>query len=225
MTSSNYPRAPALKWLSRSQPNFRPLRRGDLQSETIALARSLIGTVLVRETEAGTIAGRIVETEAYLPGVDPASHAFRGRTNRNATMFREHGYAYVYFIYGRSFCLNVTSEDAGLGAAVLVRSVEPLLGLDIMARHRGTATARDLARGPGRLAQAFAIDRSLDGRDMLGDGDLRLARIDDEPSIAIGVSRRIGLTKAAELPLRFFARGSEFLSGPRSLSDEESAHS
>jgi DNA-3-methyladenine glycosylase len=169
--------------------------------------------------DGGSASGRIVETEAYGPG-DPASHAYRGPTARNRTMFGRHLHAYVYFIYGSAYCLNVSTEPAGVGAAVLIRALEPLTGIASMRARRGPAIRdRDLLRGPGRLCAALAIDRELDGADLECDSRLWLAE-DAKPIPAIGVSRRIGLTRAADAHERFYARGSPFLSGRRSLSPD-----
>jgi DNA-3-methyladenine glycosylase len=195
---------------------YRSLRRRQLPSDTTVLARFLLGTILVHDLPEGRVAGRIVETEAYLPGVDPASHAFRGPTRRNRSMYLARGFAYVYFIYGMQYCLNVSSEKKGVGAAVLIRAVEPLEGLAIMRARRGVERERDLARGPGRLTQAFGIGPEQDGVDLCDGGPLRLAagNVDDAD---VATSVRIGLTKAATLPLRFYVRGSAFVSGPRTL--------
>ncbi|HEY4434062.1 MAG TPA: DNA-3-methyladenine glycosylase, partial [Candidatus Cybelea sp.] len=133
----------------------------DLPVGTKALARALLGCVLVRESEEGTVAGRIVETEAYLPG-DPACHAFTGKSPRNATLFGPPHRAYVYQIYGTSFCFNLSSEPDGEGAGVLVRALEPLVGLPLMQQRRSADEIRDLCRGPGRLCQALGIDRAFD---------------------------------------------------------------
>jgi DNA-3-methyladenine glycosylase len=133
-----------------------------LPIETKALAEALLGCILVRESGEGLTAGRIVETEAYLPG-DPACHAFSGKSRRNATLFGPPHRAYVYQIYGTSFCFNLSSESDGKGAGVLVRALEPTEGLPIMRARREIERVRDLCRGPGRLCRALAIDRSLDG--------------------------------------------------------------
>ncbi len=196
---------------------YRSLARRELPAPTAELARFLLGTVLVHDLPEGRVAGRIVETEAYLPGVDPASHAYRGPTRRNRSMFLDRGYAYVYLIYGVSYCLNVTSEGKGTGAAVLIRAVEPLEGLEVMRRRRRVERDRDLARGPGRLTQAFGIGPELDGADLCAGAALRLAA-GAVPDRDVGASPRIGLTKAAELPLRFYVRGNAFVSGPRARS-------
>ena len=198
-------------------PRLRRVGRAELPLDTALLARFLIGKVLVHEAPDGRASGRIVETEAYLHD-DPASHSFRGRTARNGSMFLERGRAYVYLIYGTSLCLNVAGEQAGVGEAVLVRAVEPLDGVDAMRRRRGDVAARDLARGPGRLTQALGIDLAHDGADLCGEsGPLWLAACGG-PAPDVGASVRIGITKAAGEVLRFYERGSAFVSGPRRLS-------
>ncbi|HET7881249.1 MAG TPA: DNA-3-methyladenine glycosylase [Acetobacteraceae bacterium] len=194
---------------------YRALRRLDLPADTIALARGLIGTVLVRELPEGTASGRIVETEAYVVG-DAAGHAYRGMTPRNRSLFLKRGHAYVYLAYGISYMLNVSSETPGIGAGVLVRALEPLEGIPIMRLNRGTERLGDLTRGPGRLAAALRIDLSLDGIDLCRKGPLWLARDDYKPG-EIAQSTRIGISRDAERILRFYLRGSPFVSGPRSL--------
>ncbi|HVI27027.1 DNA-3-methyladenine glycosylase [Hansschlegelia sp.] len=183
--------------------------------ETAALARFLIGKLVARALPDGLVSGRIVETEAYGVG-DAAGHGYGGMTERNRSLFLERGHAYVYFIYGRSWMLNVSSETPGVGAGVLIRAIEPRDGVSIMRLNRGTSVLRDLARGPGRLAAALRVDRSLDGIDLCRDGPLWLARGDD-PAGEIGQSVRIGISREADRPLRFYLRGSPFLSGPRPL--------
>jgi len=187
-----------------------------LPVETRALAQALIGCILVHENDEGITAGRIVETEAYLPG-DPACHAYRGQSRRNATLFGPPHRAYVYQIYGTNFCFNLSSEVTGEGAGVLVRAVEPLEGLALMSKRRATRSARDLCRGPGRLCEAFAIGRSLDGADPFTHPQLWLA---EGPAHTMRVrrSRRIGVTQAAHRRLRFYAAGSPFVSGAARLS-------
>jgi DNA-3-methyladenine glycosylase len=202
----------------RSAPPHKPLRRAGLPPGTLDLARFLIGKLLIHRLPGGEVlAGRIVETEAY--GLDdPASHAYRGPTVRNRSMFEQHAHAYVYLIYGRSYCLNVSSEAAGTGAAVLLRAAEPLAGIECMRERRARPGLRDdeLARGPGNLCRAFGIGPDLNGVDL--DDDVRLSLGDDGVRPEIGISVRIGLTRAAGLPHRFYARGSRAVSGPRSLS-------
>jgi DNA-3-methyladenine glycosylase len=197
-----------------------PLARSELPVDTAALARFLIGKLLVRELPEGAAIGRIVETEAYVIG-DAAGHAYVGMTPRNRALFLERGHAYVYLAYGVSWMLNVSSEAKGVGAGVLIRALEPLEGIAIMAANRGTERLRDLARGPGRLAQALRIDRSLDGLDLCKEGPLWLAHDDRDPGEMgekeIGESVRIGLSKEADRVLRFYLRGSPFASGAKSL--------
>lgn len=198
---------------------LRRLTRAQLPRETVALARFLIGKVVVRVLPEGLLAGRIVETEAYIQG-DTACHAFNGMTPRNRSLFLRHGHAYVYLAYGTSWMLNVSSEEEGVGSGVLIRALEPLTGIDAMALRRGTAKPRDLLRGPGRIAQALAIDRVLDGLDLTRDKRLWLgmdAAGQGTSPAKISVSTRIGLTKDAHRPLRFFLKGSVFVSGPAAL--------
>lgn len=195
---------------------FARLTPEQLPIETRALARALLGCVLVRDNDEGRAAGRIVETEAYLPG-DPACHAYSGKSARNATLFGPPHRAYVYQIYGTSYCFNLSSERDGEGAGVLVRALEPLEGLALMQERRASESARDLCRGPGRLCRALAIDRSLDGIDLFTHPLLWLA---DGGALGAGVRRspRIGVTRAAERRLRFYVAGSRFVSGVARLS-------
>jgi DNA-3-methyladenine glycosylase len=194
-----------------------PLARSELPIDTIALARYLIGKVVVRELPEGVASGRIVETEAYVVG-DAAGHAYRGITRRTRPLFLERGHAYVYLAYGTSYMLNVSSELPGMGAGVLIRALEPLEGISIMRLNRGIERLRDLARGPGRLTAALRIDRSLDGLDLCREGPLWLGR-NDHDAVEIGVSTRIGISREASRLLRFYLRGSPFVSGPRSLNE------
>jgi DNA-3-methyladenine glycosylase len=196
--------------------NLRRLDSSALPVDTKALAKVLLGCILVRDDKAGTTAGRIVETEAYLPN-DPACHAFSGKSLRNATLFGPPHRAYVYQIYGTSFCFNLSSEAEGKGAGVLVRALEPIEGLALMASRRGVEGSRDLCRGPGRLCRALAIDRSFDGTDLFSDPHLWLAS-DDRAPARVRSSPRIGITRAADHRLRFYLAGSPYLSGPARLS-------
>lgn len=194
---------------------IQPLTRGRVPRDTIALARHLLGKLIVRELPGGVALGRVVETEAYHE-TDPACHAFRGKTARNRSLFMDVGHAYVYFCYGNHYMLNVSSERAGTGSGVLLRALEPLAGLDLMQRARPRCAPRDLLRGPGRLAAALDIDRRLDGIDLFRRGALWIGS-DGRRSGPIGASVRIGLTQAAEERLRFFVKGSPWLSGGRAL--------
>jgi DNA-3-methyladenine glycosylase len=172
-----------------------------------------LGRRLVRTSAEGVTAGRIVEVEAYLPRDDPANHAHRGQTRRNAPMFGPPGHAYVYAIHAR-FCLNAVTEPAGVPSAVLIRAVEPLEGLELMQHRRGTSDPLNLARGPARLCEAFAIDRTLDGWDLTLGEQLWLTADPDRvrKSIQIATAPRVGVTAAEDLELRFFFTGSPFVS-------------
>jgi DNA-3-methyladenine glycosylase len=194
---------------------IRRLRRSDLPVDTLELSRYLIGKTLVHDLPRARVAGRIVETEAYPIG-DRAAHAYGGLTPSRRSLFLSRGHAYVYFTYGSCFMMNVSSEVAGTGAGVLIRAVEPLEGLRFMQRRRGTIHLLELARGPGRLAQAMDIDKRLDGVNLCADGNLWLG---DAVRAAgpIGDSIRIGITRDVHQLFRFYERGSPFVSGPKRL--------
>jgi DNA-3-methyladenine glycosylase len=192
------------------------LRREHLPAGTTELAQYLIGKTLVHELPTARLSGVIVETEAYPPG-DAAGHAFRGKTRGNQSLFLGPGYCYVYFTYGSSFMVNVTSEEPGVGAGVLLRALEPLEGIELMQRFRKTSRTRDIARGPGRLAQAMQIDKQYDGVDLCAGEVLWLGTAARRIG-PIGTSTRIGLTREVDRKRRFFESGNPYVSGPRSLS-------
>jgi DNA-3-methyladenine glycosylase len=183
--------------------------------DTVELARYLIGKVVVHDTETGRLSGRIVETEAYPLG-DLASRALRGETPHNHSMFLARGHAHVYLTYGSSFMLNVSSEATGVGAGILLRALEPIDGIEQMQHLRGGPRLLDLARGPGRLAQAMEIDCRLDGVDLCAAGPLWLGT-DGRQTGAIGTSIRIGLTRGVDRKLRFYEPGNVYVSGPKRL--------
>jgi DNA-3-methyladenine glycosylase len=194
-----------------------PLPMGFYDRPVTIVARELIGQVLVRATEAGICAGRIVETEAYLANDDSASHSYHGPNRKNATMFREAGRLYVYTIHARC-CMNAVTEPPGVGSAVLFRAIEPLVGVDLMEHRRKHARLLDLARGPARLCEAMDIDRRFDGWDLTCGDRIWVAADKNRLSTdQVGQSSRIGVTSARDLALRFFVRGSRFVSGPRTL--------
>ena len=189
----------------------------DFFGSTIDVARRLVGAFLIREPstnggEATRIVVRIVETEAYLPLVDPSCHAYRGPTKRNASVFGRPGTSYVYFIYGNHFCLNVATEPPGIGAAVLIRAAEPLIGIETTRARRPQIEDARLASGPGNLCRALAIDRSLDGVD-LASGQIRI--VNGKSPKRLFASPRIGLGVAVEWPLRFFDADSRSVSAHR----------
>jgi len=190
----------------------RRLGRGFFRRPTEELARALIGCVLVARERGRIVAGRIVETEAYLSAGDPASHSHRGPTDRNRSMFAGPGRAYVYLSYGVHHCLNVVSGPAGVGEAVLLRALEPLEGLEVMRARRGGVRDRDLCRGPGRLTQALGLNLEHDGLDLCR-GPLGLWPAEaPPPPAAVVVGPRVGISKAMELPLRFTLAGSRWVS-------------
>ena len=184
--------------------------------DTVKLARYLIGKTLVRDLPAGRLSGRIVETEAYPVG-DSAGHPFHGLTPPNGSRFLERGHTYVRFTYGSCWLANVSSEIHGIGAGVLIRALEPLDGIEEMKRCHGGTRLLDMARGPGRLAAATALDKRFDGIDLCAGAGrpwLGAAVVQTGP---IGVSKRIGISRAADRKLRFCERGNPFVSGPRRL--------
>ncbi|MEO8018197.1 MAG: DNA-3-methyladenine glycosylase [Pseudomonadota bacterium] len=186
-----------------------PISRRALPVATVALARFLIGKRLVHATPAGRIAGRIVETEAYPPG-DPTGYARPGLTTSNAPLFAARGTAYVRMVYGACLTLNLAAETPGVGAAVLIRALEPTDGVDLMLANRPESRLRDLARGPGRLCAALGIGRDLSGVDVAAGGQLWLERM---PGAAvIQVTTRIGLSRDQHRRLRFIERDSPFVS-------------
>ncbi len=178
---------------------------------TLEAARWLVGKVLVRRLDGARLAGRIVEVEAYHQDGDAACHAYGGQTRRNAVMFGRPGLLYVYFIYGMHYCMNVVTEREGVGAATLIRALEPLEGLAAMRRRRGAAVkTRDLANGPAKACQALAVDRAHDGLDLLADGEVWLE--DGEAGGELVAATRIGISKSAELPWRFYLKNNPYVS-------------
>lgn len=193
--------------------DIRPLLRSELPVPAALLARWLVGKTLVREHRRGRMSGRIVETEAYVVG-DASGHAYKGKTARNASLFLERGHAYVYFIYGCWFSLNVSAGRPEIGTGVLLRALEPLEGTTLMSHRRPGVPVRDLARGPGRLATALDITRALDGHDLCAGGPLWLGDA-VRPRGRIGTGTRIGITRETDRMLRFFEKGNAYVSGPR----------
>jgi DNA-3-methyladenine glycosylase len=192
-----------------------PLRRNDLPVDTVDLARFMLGKYLVHDLREGRVAGRIVETEAYPVG-DSTNHAFPGRRAYNGSMFLERGHAYVRLTYGIYNVINVVSEREGTGAAVLIRALEPVEGIEWMQARRPDAKPRDLTRGPGRLALALGIDLGSDGADLCTGRGLWLGALDGKP-VPFAVTTRIGIARETHRLLRFYEPGSPFVSGPRKL--------
>ena len=183
----------------------------------LTVAKDLLGKVLIRKDENQILAARIVEVEAYDGKVDKASHSFNGKTKRNEVMFNEGGYFYVYFTYGAHFCSNVVTGKADHGAAVLIRAVEPLIGIDKMIKNRFNRNLKsekeiyNLTSGPGKVCKAFDFNKEHSGLDLTNSNVF----IVDQPKLRknkIGVSKRIGITKSVSLPWRFFEIGNQYLS-------------
>jgi DNA-3-methyladenine glycosylase len=190
--------------------NLTTLNSNFYHRNTLSVARDLLGKILIRRLGNKTLSGVIVETEAYLSKNDPASHSYRGKTQRNACMFEKGGFAYVYFTYGNHYCFNVVTEKENVGSAVLIRAVQPMEGIDIMMKHRRTKDIYNLTSGPGKLTQALAIDKKLNGTDLtngvlsISTGELR--------NFKIVRSKRIGITQNTDKLFRFYIDGNPFVS-------------
>jgi DNA-3-methyladenine glycosylase len=204
----------------------RPLPRSFFEAPPEQVAPRLLGKVLAHRTSAGVLAGRIVEVEAYLgphnDPPDPAAHSHRGPTPRNSVLFGPAGHAYIYSIYGRYFCANVSCEPEGQAGGVLFRALEPLVGSDRMARNRGLnpgAKPSQLTSGPSRLCQALGLTRlKHNGLNLINQRSPLQVRDDDFPAQEALVTVRIGINHAVDLPLRFVLRGHACVSGPKKMS-------
>ena len=194
------------------------LKRSFYKREVTVVAKNLLGKILVKKYKNYRLAGKIIEVEAYHGDFDEAAHSFKGKTKRTEVMFNEGGCLYVYFTYGAHFCCNVVTGKKGQGTAVLIRAVEPLVGLDRMSKNRfgrkleNEKEILNLTSGPGKLCKAFNINKSFSGLDLLGDKIFILdnKKINEKN---IGISKRIGITRSVDLPWRFFIKDSLFLSG------------
>jgi DNA-3-methyladenine glycosylase len=186
------------------------LTRGFYNRSALQVAKDLLGKYLVLQKDGRFLSGRIVETEAYVGLRDPASHAFRGKTPRNEVMFGGPGHAYVYLTYGMHHCLNLVTGRKGYPAAVLIRAMEPVDGVEWMMKRRGRKKLTDLANGPAKLCQALGIDRGTNGADLCG----HFIYLQDrgEPVRSVARSSRIGISEGKEKMCRFFVRRSEFVS-------------
>lgn len=202
---------------------MRVIRRTFFNRDPALVAQELLGLLLVRESPEGITVGRIVETEAYLSKGDPGSHSFAKRTRKNESMFGPPGHAYVYPIHAKH-CFNTVTQAPSIGSAVLIRAVEPTEGIELMCARRGKNIVFDLARGPARLCQAFAIDRSFDGCDLSSGEALYIARPRSKArNLSILRTTRIGLSRGQELPLRFLVADNRFVSGRRGNASIQSA--
>ena len=185
------------------------LERAFYARSTKIIARDLLGKVLVHKTKEGVLKGRIVETEAYLGKNDPGARGSRNIKTAPKSLLKEPGHAFVYFTYGNHWMFNVVAKNPGILGAVLLRAAEPLRGIDIMKRHRGSYDTRNLTNGPGKLTQAFGINKSHDGLD-LTKSCLFIEDSEERPEIR--TTTRIGLSIGRNLPLRFYIKNSEFVS-------------
>lgn len=190
------------------------MRRSFYARDPVTLARDLLGRILFYDTGDGLLAGRIVETEAYTGASDPASHAYRGKTSRNAVMFGKAGFAYVYFSYGMHYCLNVTAEKPGVAGAVLLRAAEPLAGMETMRAHGDRGPEVRLLSGPGKIGRAFGLSLADNGRDLTR-GPLGIAAGTPVGEADVVATKRVGISRAVDAPYRFYVRGSRSVSGPR----------
>ena len=202
---------------AREQMTLRVLPRSFYDRDPRLVGPDLLGKILVRRQERRKLTARIVEVEAYLGAEDPAAHASIGKTVRNAVLFGPPGHAYVYFIYGNHYCLNVSCLPDGTPGGILFRALEPVNGIEEMYELRGIAKDVDLRRltsGPGRLAAAFGVTRERDnGKDLASaKSDLYIAD-DGAPSPRVLITKRIGIKKAVEMPLRYIVAGNRFVSG------------
>jgi DNA-3-methyladenine glycosylase len=190
----------------------RPLSRAFFARPTTEVARELLGKIVVHKLNSQTLAGKIVEAEAYLGAGDQAAHAFRGLTNRTKVLFGPPGYAYVYFIYGMYECLNLVCEPDGMAGCVLIRALEPVAGIDEMQRRRPAARRlRDLTSGPGKLTLAMGITRAHYGCDVTR-GDLQVRELVEAGPPKIVTTTRVGISVSQDLPLRFYIKDNEFVS-------------
>ena len=187
------------------------------RKDTVELARNLLGCLLVHGTPDGVAAGMIVETEAYVGAIDKACHAYQNRSERTEIMYGDGGFAYVYFIYGMHHCFNVVTGPAGEGNAVLIRALEPVIGLDLMRKRRQTNQLQNLCNGPGKVCQALAITKGEYGMDLCDPaGPLRLVRFRHIPDNRITSSPRINVAyaeEAAAWPWRFYVKDNLYISG------------
>jgi DNA-3-methyladenine glycosylase len=182
----------------------------DLQTSAAVAAKRLLGCIIERELDGGTVRCRIVETEAY-DQTDAASHSYKGRTPRTDVMFGPAGYLYVYFTYGMHYCCNIVVGEEGRGAAVLIRAVEPLGEDDALRRRRGGKTGADLTNGPAKTCQALDIDRRLNGH-YLGEVPLRLVLQPQLDASEVVTTTRVGIKQAADVPWRFYIKGNKYVS-------------
>ncbi len=187
------------------------------EKDTVQVAKDLLGCYLIHTFNGEKAGGKIVETEAYLGDLDPASHSYKGINKRNATMFGPPGHAYIYLIYGIHYCFNIVTRPEGIGEAVLVRALEPTIGIPFMIKQRHTENSMLLCNGPAKLTQALRITKDLNGSDLVK-GPLTILSQDtyekknQNRPIEIISSARIGISQGKEYPFRLYIKGSQFIS-------------
>lgn len=190
----------------------KPLPRSFYNRDTLEVAQKLLGKFLVRRTSIGDIVAKIVEVEAYRGNDDPASHAYKGETPRNRLMFGKPGFAYIYFIYGNHYCLNVTTEREGVPGAVLIRAVEIVEGLELARKNREATSLANLSNGPGKLTKALNISKIHNGVDLTNPDELFICAPKIIESFETTTSRRVGVKAGVEKPWRFYIKNSKFIS-------------
>lgn len=188
------------------------LPRAFYARNTLSVARELLGKFLVRRVKEGVMIGKMVEVEAYRGPDDPASHAYRGETPRNKLMFGRAGIAYIYLIYGNHYCFNVTTEKKGIPGAVLVRALEPIKGIEIMQRNRGTKNPLNLTNGPGKLSKAMNITKEQNGLDLTKGGELSVYDPGGKEFPEIVSTKRVGVKAGIDKPWRFYLKNNRFVS-------------
>lgn len=186
------------------------LGRSFFAQPTLKVAKNLLGKYLVYKKGGLLLSGKIVETEAYVGLLDPASHAYGGPSPRSEIMFGKPGYAYIYFVYGKNYCLNFVTEREGFPAAVLIRALEPREGIEAMKRNRGNVNFQNLTDGPGKLCQAFGIDKKLNGINL--GGNILFVEEREKVNKKIESSERIGINSGKEKKWRFYITESQFIS-------------
>ena len=190
----------------------KPLNKKFYSLPTLDVARFLLGKYLIRNLNGTELSGMIVETEAYHEKGDPSCHAYSGRTERNSVMFGPPGHLYVYFTYGMHYCMNVVTEKQDTAAAVLIRAVQPVSGIERMKSLRGGKfTVENFCNGPAKLCQAFSVDKNLNGISLLED-TIYISEGENIPDTMVQKSTRVGISKGIDLPWRFFIRENKYVS-------------
>ena len=191
---------------------YKPVGRKFYLRDTVTVSKDLLGKLIVRKTKYETLIAKITETEAYRGSDDPASHSHRKITNRNKVMFDTGGRVYVYFIYGNYNCFNIVTEKKGTGSAVLIRAAEPVEGIELMKSFRGKIkNIYELTNGPGKLCKALNIDKTFYGKDVTEEGEIFISYPQRKEKFEIVSTKRIGISKGADLPFRFFIKDNPFV--------------